>query len=77
MIKITPETQRKNTRDIFNFLKTQISEMRDLNGADTLFTALLSAQGTHQVKLVYGMGIGAERIGQKFPISNKLLTLYG
>ena len=51
--------------------------MRDLNGADTLFTALLSAQGTHQVKLVYGMGIGAERIGQKFPISNKLLTLYG
>ena len=29
------------------------------------------------MKVVYGMGLGIARIGQKPPIANKLLTLYG
>ena len=48
----------------------------DLNGEDTLFTALLSAPGTHQLKVVYRMGLGTVRIGQAPPIANKLLMLY-
>ena len=33
--------------------------------------------GTHQVKVVYKMGIITARIGQTSPIANKILTLYG
>ena len=29
------------------------------------------------MKVVYGMGVGTERIGQTLPITNKLLTLNG
>ena len=51
--------------------------LRDLNGEDTLFTSLLSAPGTHQLKVVYGKGLGTASIGQTLTISNNLLTLYG
>ena len=44
---------------------------------ETLFTALLPVPGTHQVKVVYKMGIITARIGQTSPIANKILTLYG
>ena len=77
MSKITPETQIKNERDIFNLLNTQGSELRYLNGYDTLFTTLLAVLGTHQVKIVYVMGIGRERIGQTSSIANKLHMIYG
>ena len=77
MSKITPETQRKIMREIFNLLNTQGSDLRDLNGEDTLFTALFVASGAQQVKVVYGMRVGTARIGQTLPIANKLLTLYG
>ena len=38
---------------MFKLLNTQGSDLWDLNEEDTLFTALLSAPGTHQVKIVY------------------------
>ena len=77
MSKITLETQRKNAREIFKFLNTQVSDLRDINGEYTLFTELLVATGTHQVKIFYRMGIITARIVQTSPIANKLLTLYG
>ena len=48
-----------------------------MNGEDTLFTALLSAAGTQQVKVVYVMGLGTTRIGRTFPIAKKLLMICG
>ena len=77
MSKITPEKETKNARDIFKFLNTQGSDLRDLNGNNTLFTALIAAPGTHQVKVVYIMRLRTERIGPKIPIADKLLMLYG
>ena len=77
MSKIKPETKRKNTRDIFKFLNTQGSEIRYLNGEDTLLTALLAVPGTHQIKVVYGMCLRTARIFQTSNIANKALTLYG
>ena len=75
--KITLETQRKSKIYILKFLNTQGSDLQDLNREYTLFAALLAAPGTHQVKVVYGMGIVTARIGQILPIANKLLALYG
>ena len=43
MIKITPETKRKNAREIFKFLNKQGSELWDLHGDYTLFIALITA----------------------------------
>ena len=62
MNKISPKTKRKNARDIFNLLNTKDSDLRDINGEDTIFTELISAPGTQQDKLVYGMGTGTARI---------------
>ena len=39
--------------------------------------ALLSALGSHHVKVVYGMGLGTAGIGQTPLIADKILTLYG
>ena len=77
MTKMTPETQIKNAGEIFTFLKTQGSDLQDLNGEYTRFTEICAAPGTHQVKLVYGMGLGTERMVQKYPMTNKIPTLYG
>ena len=52
MRNITPETQIKNTREIFNLLATQDSDLWGLNRDDTLFTALLVEPVNHQVKVV-------------------------
>ena len=56
--KITLETQRKSKIDIFKFLNTQGSDLRVLNGEDTIFTAILAAPENQQVKVFYGMRIG-------------------
>ena len=55
MDAMSPAYQRKNAQDIYNFLEMQGNDLLDLNGEDTLFTTLLSAPGTHQVKVVYRM----------------------
>ena len=75
MSKITRETQRKNASEIFYLHKTEGSDLKYLNGEDTLFKALIEEPGTHQVKFVYRMGLGTVRIGQTFPITYKLLTI--
>ena len=77
MSKITRDTQRNNARDISNFLNTQSNNLKDLNGEETLFTALTLAPVTQQVKVVYGMGLVTSRIFQTLPTANKILTLYG
>ena len=77
IIKIAPETQCKNAIDIFNFLNIQGSNLRGLNREDTLFTALILAPVTQQVKLVCVMGLGTASICQTSSIANKLCTRYG
>ena len=67
----------ENSREIFNFLNTQGSDLLDLNWEYTLFTALIFVPRTQQVKVVYGMGLETSSISQKYPIVNKVLTLYG
>ena len=77
MDDFSPVEQRKNAEEIYNFLTTQGNDLRDLSEEYTLFTALLSAPSTHQVKVVYGMGVVTARIGKTSPIAGKILMIYG
>ena len=77
MRKITTETQRKNAGDILNLMNTQGGDPQDINEEETLFTEQLESPVTQKVKVVYLMGPGTARIGQKLPITNKTLMLYG
>ena len=77
MRKITTETQRKNAGDILNLMNTQGGDPQDINEEENLFTEQLESPVTQKVKVVYLMGPGTARIGQKLPITNKTLMLYG
>lgn len=61
----------------FVFLDDPTSDLRDLNGDTTLFTALIAVPGTQKVKVLYGMGQGTAQIGQVSPVANKMLALFG
>jgi len=61
----------------FNFLNDPISDLRDLNGDNTIFTAIIMVPGTQKVKVIYGMGRGTAQIGQVSPVANKMLALFG
>jgi len=61
----------------FNVLNDPISDLRDLNGDNTIFTAIIMVPGTQKVKAIYGMGWGTARIGQVSPVANKMLALFG
>ena len=77
MDAIYPSDQRENAQDIYNFLAMQVNDVRGLNEKDILFTSLISAPGTHLVKVVYGMGLVKAQIGKTSPIAVKLITFYG
>jgi len=40
----------------FDFLNDPTSDLRDLNGDKTIFTAIIAVPGTQKVKVIYGMG---------------------
>jgi len=62
----------------FNFLNDPTSDLRDLNGDNTIFTAIIMVPGTQKVKVIYyGMGQGTGQIGQVSPVANKMLALFG
>jgi len=62
----------------FNFLNEPTSsDLRDLNGDNTIFTAIIAVPGTQKVKVIYGMGRGTTQIGQVSPVANKMLALFG
>ena len=72
-----PVTQRDNAEALYQFLLDPQNDIRDLNGDDTEFTAIVSIPASCKVKVIYGMGFGTAGIGQASPIQGKLLALYG
>ena len=50
--------------------------MRDLNGDDSFFTALVSVPDSNKVKVIYGLGMGTAGIGHVSEVSGKLLALF-
>ena len=73
----TPEQQRQAARDLFAFLQEELGDLRDLNGDNRPFTALVAIPGTHRVRVLYGLGAGSSGIGQVSPLQDKLLALTG
>ena len=47
---------KDRTEACFNFLNDPTSDLRDLNGDNTIFTAIIAVPGTQKVKVIYGMG---------------------
>ena len=72
-----PATQRDNAEAMYQFLLDPQNDLRDLNGDDSVFTAVVSIPASGKVKVIYGMGFGTAGIGQASPIQGKLLALYG
>jgi hypothetical protein len=68
---------RSNAESCYTFLSEPTSDLRDLNGDHTLFTAMVSVPGTNKVKIIYGMGYGTNLIGQVSPVANKIMALFG
>ena len=75
--KLSPEDQRAQAGDFFEFILSMQSDLRDLNGDDKFFTALVSVPDTNKVKVIYGLGIGTAGIGQVSAVAGKLLALFG
>ena len=73
----TAAAQRATASLYYDFLREPTSDLRDLNGDDKPFTAMVSVPDTCKVKIIYGLGIGTARIGQVSPIANKFLALHG
>ena len=73
----TPEQQRQAAVDLFSFLQEEFGDLRDLNGDNRPFTALVAIPGTHRVRVIYGLGAGSAGIGQVSPLQDKLLALTG
>jgi len=74
---MSTEVQRNQAGDFFRFLTSVQSDLRDLNGDDTFFTALVSVPDTNKVKLIYRLGVGTAGIGQVSAVAGKLLALFG
>ena len=71
-----PATQRENAEALHQFRSGAQNDLRDLNGHDKVFTALVSIPASCRVKLLYDMGFGTAGIGQALSVSGKLLALY-
>ena len=75
--KVTLMEQRRVATTLHTFLADPQSDLRDLNGDQTPFTAMISVPGTHKLKILYGLGFGTSGIGQVSPIAKRLLALFG
>ena len=75
--KVTLMEQRRVATTLHTFLADPQSDLRDLNGDQTPFTAMVSVPGTHKIKILYGLGYGTSGIGQVSPIAKRLLALFG
>ena len=73
----TPEQQCTAATDLYAFLQEEFCDLRDLNGDNRPFTALLAIPGTHQVQVLYRLRAGSAGIGQVSPLQDKLLALTG
>ena len=51
--------------------------MRDLNGDEYFFTALVLLPDSNKFKVIYGIGMGTAVIGHVSTVSGKLLALCG
>ena len=51
--------------------------MRDINGDDSFFTALVLVPDSNKVKVIYGLGMGTTEIGHVLAVSTKLLAIFG
>jgi len=58
---------RNQASNFYAFLNDPASDLRNLNGDTSQFTALVSVPDTSKVKVVYGLGIGTATIGQTSP----------
>ena len=65
--------QRRVASTLHTFLADPQSNLRDLNGDETPFTAMVSVPGTHKIKILYG----TSGIGQVSPIARGLPALFG
>jgi hypothetical protein len=52
--KVTLMEQRRVATTLHTFLADPQSDLRDLNGDQTPFTAMISVPGTHKLKILYG-----------------------
>ena len=75
--KVPLMEQRRVANTLHTFLADPQSDLRDLNGDQTPFTAMVSVPGTHKIKILYGLGYGTSGIGQVSPIAKRLLALFG
>ena len=75
--KTSLANQRADTKDLYNFLKLDNPDFRQLNGENRCFTAMISIPNTHKVRIIYGFGYGTSGIGSVSPIADHILSLYG
>ena len=73
----TPAELRTEATAFHQFLVTQQSDMRDLNGDEYFFTALVLLPDSNKFKVIYGIGMGTAVIGHVSTVSGKLLALCG
>ena len=73
----TPTELRTVATAFRQFLVTQQSAMRDLNGDDSFFTSLVSVPESNKVKVIYGIGMVTALILHVSAVSGKLLSLFG
>jgi hypothetical protein len=69
--------QLKQAIDFFTFLQEEDNHLLNLNLDDVPRTALIGLPGSNNVKLIYGIGVGASGIGHNSPTDGKLLALHG
>lgn len=73
----TKDIQRAKAGDLHTFLLDPSSDLRTLNHDGDIFTFIVAVPDSHNVRLLYGPGVGTAGIGQASPVANKFLALHG
>ena len=73
----TPAGLRAEATSFHQFLVTQQSDMRYLNGNDSFFPALVLVPDSNKAKVIYRLVMGTAGIGHVSAVAVKLLALFG
>jgi hypothetical protein len=75
--KTSIEDQKTLTASVYQFLKDQDSNLTQLNSEHRPYTALVNVPHSNLIRIIYGLGYGANGIGETSPIDDKILAMSG
>lgn len=67
----------RTAEELYALLQEEFCDLRGLNGDNRPFAALMAIPGTHQVRVLYGLGGGSAGIGHHSPLQGNILCLAG